>query len=763
MDIGIRDVSFAVIAVLLLCAMAMQANAATITVTNTNDSGPGSLRQALADADDGDTISFAVSGNIALMSGGLLVQRSVTIAGPGADHLAIYVDGYYLWPVFRVFPQKTVTISGLTMRNAYLGVLNDQGTLTISNCVVSDISRTGIYNSVETGFGGAFVTIANTFVSDSGFGIHNQSNTNQSDSDHFPLFGPTRTMSGSSISIHKPTGGESGTATCTACMTIVNSVVTRCGAWPVLNFSYGAVAMTVLNSTVAGNYVVGIETYGYNANAEVTVRNSKISGSSFYGGVYSGFSTVSIANSTISGNAAKIDGGGIYGAGGIISIENSTISGNSAPDGFTGGGIYSNGVDDLSIVNSTISGNAAGISGGGIYNLNSSLHVVDSTITGNSAGSGGGIYNDQGQLEISNTILNAGGSGENIFNSGGIVTSLGYNLSSDDAGGYLNGPGDQTNTDPLLGPLQDNGGPTFTHALLPGSPAIDKGNSGDLFIDQRHFRRPFDILAIPNTTGGDGSDIGAFEFGSFLPRADFNSDGFSDYLLFNFGDRATAIWYLDNNTYITGLYGPGLPAGWTVVDVADFDRDGNPDYALFNPSTRQTAIWYLTDNAYVRGAYGPTIATGYVLSRVADFNGDNHPDYLLYNATMRQTAIWYLNNNVLVSGAYGPTIAIGYVLSGVADFNGDGKPDYLLYDATTRQTAIWYLNNNVLISGAYGPNVAIGYVLSGVADFNVDGHPDYLLYNSTTHWTAMWYLDDNVYVSAAYGPTLPVGWSLVAP
>ena len=136
----------------------------------------------------------------------------------------------------------------------------------------------------------------------------------------------------------------------------------------------------------------------------------------------------------------------------------------------SGGGIYGS----ATVENSTISGNSAETSGGGIYN-NSSLDVTLSTITGNSAPSGGGIYND-GSSEISNTILNAGALGENIFNSGGTVTSDGYNLSSDDGGGYLNGPGDQLNTDPLLGPLQNNGGPTFTHALLPGSPAIDAGD-----------------------------------------------------------------------------------------------------------------------------------------------------------------------------------------------------------------------------------------------------------------------------------------------
>ena len=113
---------------------------------------------------------------------------------------------------------------------------------------------------------------------------------------------------------------------------------------------------------------------------------------------------------------------------------------------------------------------------------------MNSTISGNSAGSGGGIYHLLFNLEISNTILNAGASGENIFNNGGTIMSHGYNISSDDGGGYLNGPGDQIKTDPLLGPLQDNGGPTLTQALLPGSSAIDAGDPNFTpppFYDQR--------------------------------------------------------------------------------------------------------------------------------------------------------------------------------------------------------------------------------------------------------------------------------------
>jgi hypothetical protein len=132
--------------------------------------------------------------------------------------------------------------------------------------------------------------------------------------------------------------------------------------------------------------------------------------------------------------------------------------------------------------------------------------------------------------------------------------------------------------------LQDNGGPTLTHALLPGSPAIDQGNSSGVYVDQRRFHRPVDVPGIPNAVGGDGSDIGAFEFGSFATRGDFNGDGFTDYLSFNSGSRATAIWYLHDNTYVRGSYGPTLPVGWTATDVADFNGDGHPDYVLFNPA-----------------------------------------------------------------------------------------------------------------------------------------------------------------------------------
>src|SRR5438132_5514725 len=146
--------------------------------------------------------------------------------------------------------------------------------------------------------------------------------------------------------------------------------------------------------------------------------------------------------------------------------------------------------------------------------------------------------------------------------------------------------------------------------------------------------------------------------------ADFNGNGYPDYVLYNASSRQTAIWYLNNNVYVSGGFGPTLPVNWSLVGVADFNRDGHRDYLLFNSSNHQTAIWYLSGRTLVGGAYGPTIPSGWALVATADFNSDGRPDYLLYNPGTRQTAIWYLNNNVYVSSAFGPTLPVGWSLIG---------------------------------------------------------------------------------------------------
>lgn len=258
------------------------------------------------------------------------------------------------------------------------------------------------------------------------------------------------------------------------------------------------------------------------------------------GAIYNHHATLTVSNCTLTGNYAENLGGGIFNWGEIsgsatLTIANSTLSGNSVGYYGVGGGISNDGESSgsatVTIKNSTLSGNSAGERGygGGIFNGgfsgSATLTIKNSTLNGNSAGNyGGNIYLEGGDivdttLTIEDTILNAGASGGNIWNRGGTVTSLGYNLSSDvgvtnDHGGTgdLNAIGDQINTNPLLGPLQDNGGPTFTHALLIGSPAIDMGNPTFTPPPNYDQRGPvFDRVVNGRI------DIGAFELESSAP------------------------------------------------------------------------------------------------------------------------------------------------------------------------------------------------------------------------------------------------------
>jgi hypothetical protein len=264
--------------------------------------------------------------------------------------------------------------------------------------------------------------------------------------------------------------GVSGTITLTSGQLLVDKSVTINGAGADLLALDGNATSRVFQ-TVTGAKTVSI--------SGLTIRNGQ---GGEGGGIENAATlTLTIINSTLSANAAGL-GGGVFNSG-TLTIINSNFSSNMASEG---GGIYNPGSGTLTISNSTFSGNAAPVAGGASFNLGT-MQIANTTLSDNSSPLGGGVFN-MGTLQIGNTIVNAGASGANIINSGGTVTSHGYNLSSDDAGGFLTGPGDQINTNPLLGPLQDNGGPTFTHELLPGSPAIDAGDPNFTpppFFDQR--------------------------------------------------------------------------------------------------------------------------------------------------------------------------------------------------------------------------------------------------------------------------------------
>jgi CSLREA domain-containing protein len=263
--------------------------------------------------------------------------------------------------------------------------------------------------------------------------------------------------------------------------------------------------LTIANGRSGGNGG-GIENNGTLTVTNTTFSNNFAgpgSGVAGGGGIWNG-GTVTVTNSTFSGNNADFVGGGIEN-GGTMMVINSTFSHNGA---VIGGGIRSGGtltVIHSTIINSTFSSNGALLSGGGIDNGTlSELTVTNSTFSGNSAGSGGSI-NGFVSVTLRNTIVANSPTGGNC--SGSFI----------DGGGNLNYP-DTTcpgiNADPLLGPLQANPpGDTATHALLPGSPAIDAAVLANC--------PPTDQRGVPRPQGA-GCDIGAFELESVI----YNFSGF---------------------------------------------------------------------------------------------------------------------------------------------------------------------------------------------------------------------------------------------
>ncbi|MBP0019234.1 MAG: CHAT domain-containing protein [Cyanobacteria bacterium SBLK] len=262
-----------------------------------------------------------------------------------------------------------------------------------------------------------------------------------------------------------------------------------------LKITGGENTVTIQRDASASNFRIFNVTGGGRVTLDrLAIRNGAETGGTG-GGIYNSQSTLTLTESTIAGNSAASSGGGIYNFGGTVNLFRSTVSGNSA---FSGGGI-ANGGGTINLQNSTLSGNTAALSGGGIETTGfggiATANIDTSTIARNSASSGGGIYVSNstfaGIANLTNTIVaeNTATFDPNIDSGGGILNNNGGNL----IGGNSQ-----------LSDLGDYGGNTQTHALLPGSAAIDAGvNLGAPAIDQRGFSRGI-------------VDIGAFEVNADL-------------------------------------------------------------------------------------------------------------------------------------------------------------------------------------------------------------------------------------------------------
>ena len=528
----------------------VSAKAATFTVTNTGDSsaiGSGSLRRAILNASaavgsdiiEFDPVVFATPQTITLIDLGLPDNTlritnfnfgdlgSLTINGRNV--VTVARSSAAGTPQFRVFTIENAAImNDLSITNGSIGTAQSivggagifinaentsRGSLVLNNSVVRDNTSTalnggGIYN------GGGPLTLNNSNITNnttsgfgaSGGGIYSVLGNNNNG---------TLTMNNSNITGNTcgTTGGglyNNGTLIVNSSNITGNTGGTGAGGG-LTNFGGTA---TISNSVVSGNVRGGIRTS-------------------------SDFANLTVTGSTISNNTATSAGSGISSSsvGGFTRINNSVISGNttSGTDLIGAAGITNTnstfGTSLFSLTNSTVSGNrvnggladyAGGIYNGGNLTITNST-VTDNEVTGASSARAGGVLSASGgvTLTVRNSIIAGNRSNSAVADvrneNGGAFVSSGYNLIGNrGAVTTFNQTGDQSGTaaaplNPQLGVLADNGGPTFTHALLAGSTAINAGlnslaldaNNQPLTTDQRGmgFSR----------IGGGTVDIGAFE------------------------------------------------------------------------------------------------------------------------------------------------------------------------------------------------------------------------------------------------------------
>ncbi|MDA1050348.1 MAG: Ig-like domain repeat protein [Planctomycetota bacterium] len=274
-----------------------------------------------------------------------------------------------------------------------------------------------------------------------------------------------------------------------------NTIIDAGGLGDRVFHSIGAAGFTLDGVTIRGGSVPNGSGGGVrNDNGVLVVGNSVISGNfALSGGGIANSGATTINGSIFSGNTA-VEGGGVFNFDGTISIHNSTLSGNTAP---LGGGIRNRG--DVAIHNSTLSGNTSRLSGGGIYNLGN-VTIHNSTLSGNTAPLGGGIRTSA-TVTINNSIVTGSTGGDLSGN------AYGSNNLSDD-GSVPGTLAAVTNFDSVL---RDNGGPTFTHALLAGSNAIDAGDNSLIPAGVGTDQRGTGFPRIANGGTSVTVDVGAYE------------------------------------------------------------------------------------------------------------------------------------------------------------------------------------------------------------------------------------------------------------
>lgn len=495
-----------------------------------DNNGVDSLRGAIQEANalaGADTIYLA-SGTYTLsfdgfdddnaLAGDLDITGDVTIIGAGAENTII--DGGGIDRVFDIFPEATVTISGVTIRNGTArngaGIRNT-GTLLLENSIVENNVAEGEFDSVGGGIansqGGDFtldgVIVRNNTAEIHGGGLYSTDSTATIIDSTFE--NNSTEMDGGGVSVFNGSLDMTGGA-------ISNNSTELDGGGLSMESAIVSLTQVSVSENTATEEGGGINVIGSDAELRVfasTIANNTATNEG--GGIRAVGVTVGLMDTTVSGNTTTLDGGGLFSDTSIVELQNSLFANNAASE--DGGGISSNGFTGmLNVSNSTFSGNTSLLSGGAIYNAAAGgTTLVNATLTANSAGTLGGGIRSTTLTNLGNTIVAQNTAVTEGFDVSGAYFTLGNNLIGrveGSSGLFFAQNDDQMGfsfsvLDPGLQPLADNGGPTLSHALLAASTAIDAGKSlGAAQFDQTGNFRNFD----GDRDGTYLVDIGAVEF-----------------------------------------------------------------------------------------------------------------------------------------------------------------------------------------------------------------------------------------------------------
>ena len=426
------------------------------------------------------------AGEDGALTGDLDIEGNVIIQGVGSDQTIL--DGNGSDRVFEIRPGARATVSGLTVTSGTPGGMLGGGGILVDATAALALTDSSVTGNTAVGGGGG-IEVRGALTADHAVIVSNRGGGLLVDGG-----GATLT----DVDIKGNTDGFGLRNQNQAYLAFERGEVRGNSAGGISNSTSRAFLRSLV---IAANLGSGVTNAGA-TNTTVRIDLCVIEGNSATNGAgiaNNGVGAVTeIAASTIVRNVAAVAGGGVFNNG-ILSMDTSLVAENRAQ---SGGGVDHFG-GSLNLVNDTLSGNTASDNGGGIYNRGSAVlkHV---TLAGNAAGgseTGGNIFNDEASMSIVNSIVARADIDGNCFNSTGSIISLGHNLDSGNTCGFASS-GDLIDTDPLLGPLHDNGGPTLTHVLLSGSPAVDHADPVRCTpADQRGIARP----------QGRGCDMGAYE------------------------------------------------------------------------------------------------------------------------------------------------------------------------------------------------------------------------------------------------------------